>query len=98
MAELSLHPLVQRDLRQILEHYRIEGGDQLADQFFAEAELMVERIRNNPGHFHFIGDHDRRANFKIFPYHFIFELKLTGPRITILRHHKRHPRYGIRRK
>ncbi len=33
MANLSLHPLVQRDLLQILEHYTIEGGEKLADKF-----------------------------------------------------------------
>ena len=97
MSELSLHPLVQRDLRQILDHYTVEGGTLLADKFFAEAERMVERIRNDPEHFHFIDEHYRRANFKTFPHHFIFEIKLSGPRITVLRHHKRHPRYGMRR-
>jgi len=97
MAGLSLHPLVQRDLRQILDHYTVEGGVKLADKFFAEAEHMVERIRNKPEHFHFVDEHHRRANFKRFPHHFIFEIKTDDPRITVLRHHKRNPRYGMRR-
>lgn len=98
MNKLSIHPLVQRDLRHILDHYTLEGGENLADKFFAEAELMVERIRSTPERYHYIDGRFRRANFKTFPYHFIYEMTLRGPRITILRHHKRHPRYGTRRK
>jgi len=98
MADLSIHPLVQRDLRQVLDHYSVEAGTKLADRFFAEAELMVERIRSDPEHYHYIDDRYRRANFKTFPYHYIYEITLRGPRITILRHHKRHPRYGRTRK
>ncbi len=98
MPELSIHPLVQRDLRQIIDHYTIEGGTILADKFFEEAQRMVERIRNEPEHFHYIDEHYRRANFKTFPHHFIFEITLKGPRINVLRHHKRNPRYGMKRR
>lgn len=99
MAELSIHPLVQRDLYRILDDYRIEGGAKLADRFFDEAERIVERIRNTPEHFHYVDDHHhRRANLKTFPYHFIYEMTLRGPRITVVRHHKRNPRYGMQRK
>ena len=98
MGSFSLHPQVQRDLRQILEYYRIEGGDKLADKFFVEEDKTIERIRSSPDHFHFIDSIHRRANFKTFPYHFIFEINLVGIRVTILRHHKRQPRYGMQRK
>jgi len=98
MEDLSIHPLVQKDLRQILAHYTVEGGDTLADKFFDESDRVIERIRNNPEHFHFVDSIHRRANFKTFPYHFIFEINLTDTRVTILRHHKRQPRYGMRRK
>lgn len=98
MSYLSIHPLVQRDLRQILDHYSIEGGEKLADKFFAEAELMVEKICDDPERYHYIDESYRRANFKTFPYHYIYEITLRGPRITTLRHHKRHPRYGRIRK
>jgi plasmid stabilization system protein ParE len=98
MEELSIHPLVQRDLYRILDDYRIEGGAKLADRFFDEAERIVERIRNTPEYFHYVDDHHRRANLKTFPYHFIYEMTLRGPRITVVRHHKRNPRYGMQRK
>jgi len=94
---LSLHPLVQKDLRGALDYYEREGGTKLPDRFFAEAELLVEAIQNDPRSFHFLDDFKRRANFRSFPYHFIFELQIVQIRITVLRHHKRNPRYGLRR-
>ena len=42
MAELSIHPMVQRDLYRVLDDYRVEGGVKLADRFFDEAERIVE--------------------------------------------------------
>ena len=98
MPSLTIHPLVQRDLRQILNHYTEEGGSRLADRFFAEVQLMVAQITEAPERFHFIDDRYRRANFTTFPYHFIFETTLLGPRITILRHHRRNPQYGRTRR
>lgn len=98
MSGLTIHPLVQRDLRQILNHYTEEGGRRLADRFFDEVETMVAQIGKAPERFHFIDEHYRRANFTTFPYHFIFEVTLRGPRITILRHHRRNPRYGRNRR
>ena len=98
MPVLSLHPLVQRDLSQILDYYQLEGGEKLADRFFTEAQRLIERIEANPEQFHFIDDHYSRANLNTFPHHFIFEVTPRGPRITVLRHHKRHPRYGRQRK
>ena len=98
MAELSFHPLVQKDLRRILEHYGNEGGQRLADRFFAEAEETIEQIEKVPERFHFLDEIHRRANFRNFPYHFVFEMKPGGARVTILRHHKRQPKYGMRRR
>lgn len=95
---LSLHPLVQKDLRGALDYYEREGGTKLADRFFAEAELLVEAIQNDPRSFHPLDDFKRRAHFRSFPYHFIFEVQIAQIRITVLRHHKRNPRYGSRRK
>lgn len=98
MHEFSLHPFVQKELDQILTHYTNAGGTQLADKFFAEVEQIINQIQQSPNHFHCVDEVHRRANLKKFPYHFIFEITLKGTRITVLRHHKRNPRYGMRRK
>ena len=39
----------------------------------------------------------RRANFPSFPYHLIFRETVDGVRVLVLRHHRRHPDYGLSR-
>lgn len=98
MPELRFHKLIQRDLNKVLEFYTSEGGPKLADRFFEEAESVVERIRKNPTHFHFTTENYRRADLKRFPYHFLFEERLDHWKILILRHHRRHPKHGLKRR
>jgi len=74
--------LIQEDLRGGLDYYEHKGGTELADRFFAEAESTVIAIRKNPRAFHTVDEFRRRANFRNFPYHFIFEIQLDGIRIT----------------
>jgi plasmid stabilization system protein ParE len=95
--ELIFHPLVQRDLSQILSYYNLESGKALADRFFDEADFVRQQIQKEPTRFHLVDEIRRRANFPTFPYHFIYEIRSNKVRITILRHHKRHPTFGMRR-
>jgi hypothetical protein len=39
-----------------------------------------------------------RANLEQFPYHFIYREIPEGIRVTLLRHHRRHPEFGMERK
>jgi len=39
----------------------------------------------------------RRANLKRFPYHFLFRVVGDCVRILVVRHHRRHPEYGVER-
>ncbi len=96
--DVIFHPLVQKDMSQVLSYYTCESGEALADRFFDEAEIMVRKIADDPLKFHPIDEFRRRANFPTFPYHFIFESRGRQVRITILRHHKRHPRFGMSRR
>jgi plasmid stabilization system protein ParE len=96
--KFTLHPRVQRDLRAALAYYEEEGGAELADRFFLEAEAVVEGVRRNPQASHFVAEGLRRASFQSFPYHFIYEESPAKVRILVLRHDKRHPDYGLRRR
>lgn len=86
------HPAVQGDLSRILRHYD-SINDHLGDEFFAEFNSLIAAASERPQRFHFNGNR-RRANLKHFPYHFLFREIPGGIRITVLRHNKRHPRYG----
>lgn len=94
---LIFHRLVQKDLRTVLEYYTEEGGAPLADRFFAEIEALVACIARDPKTFHQVPHGLRRANMIRFPYHFLFRESIAGVRILILRHHKRHPKFGHKR-
>lgn len=95
---LIFHKLVQRDLRIVLRYYEEEVGVELADQFFDELHRLVREVEQNPTKFHLIHDEIRRANLYRFPYHLLFKCSGESIRVLVLRHHKRRPAFGRRRK
>ena len=70
----------------------------IADRFFAEVEALIQNIEISPERFHPAQRGMRRANLENFPYHFLYRTHAAGTRILVLRHHRRHPFHGIRRK
>ena len=96
--EVTYHRLFQRDVNAGVRHYDDEGGEVLGDAFFSEVERAVELVIANPTRFHFIADGYRRAQLKRFPYHIIFEESEFRIKFLILRHDKRHPNFGMRRR
>jgi plasmid stabilization system protein ParE len=96
---LSFHPLIARDLRTALGYYEEEAGQEIARRFQEEFEVLSGAIEENPKRFHGLaGTRFRRANFRSFPYHLIFDETGDGPRVLVLRHHRRHPDHGLQRK
>jgi plasmid stabilization system protein ParE len=94
---VAYHPAVQRDVSRILRHYDAINK-QLGDDFWEELDLLIESVAANPRGFHFeSGQKRRRANLKRFPYHFLFREISDGIRITVVRHHRQHPEFGLRR-
>ncbi len=91
------HRLAVRDVRQILDHYESEAGSSLADRFFSDFLSTVAKARDNPKHFPPLGEAVRRANLADFPYHFLYGEKSWGIKVTVVRHHRRDPRYGLKR-
>ena len=68
---LGYHPLVQRDVSEILRHYdRI--SPRLGDEFWTELMRLVESVSGKPERFHFADRGLRRANMRRFPYHLLF--------------------------
>ncbi len=57
----------------------------------SEAETYPERYHFDPSGW-------RRAQLEKFPYHLLFYEELDGVRIMALRHDRRNPRFGLRRK
>ena len=93
----EFHPLIREDLREILRYYD-ERSDSAGDRFYQEFETAVEKIEEKPLRFHRIDAIRHRCNLKKFPYHLVYEIYGNKIFITVLRHHKRHPSFGMRRK
>lgn len=92
------HRLAVRDVRETLDHYEYEAGQALADRFFADLLATLAKALANPNHFPPLGETLRRANLTDFPYHFLYEVKSWGIKVLVVRHHRRRPDYGLRRK
>jgi len=94
---IRFHPAVQCDANEALRHYDgISPG--LGDDFWLQVESVCARVEKNPQHFHFDACGWRRASLARFPYHILFYEEIQGVRVMALRHHRRHPQYGTRRR
>ena len=72
-------------------------SQKLADDFKSELRGAIAMALANPSRFHPIKAGFRRANLKRFPYHFIYREIPEGIRVTLVRHHRRHPEVGMER-
>ena len=91
------HPAVQQDVNKILQYYDA-ASEKLGDAFWDELQLAIQAAAETPERFHFATETLRRVNLRRFPYHFLFRMTPGSIRITVLRHHRRDPQLGLRRK
>lgn len=91
------HPSVRKDVREIIDYYDARS-DTAGDRFFAEMKAAEMFLTETPAQCHFIGPWHRRLNFKRFPYHLVFDLADDVVRVLVIRHHRRHPDHGMRRR
>lgn len=93
---IEYHPEVEQDIAEALEFY--DGiSRNLGDEFKEELRHFIALAASKPRRFHPISARFRRANLRRFPYHFLYRELPEGIRITLVRHHKRHPDYGMTR-
>ena len=92
------HPGIRGDVRQILDYYD-SRSDLAGDRFLEEFNSRLDEVRANPGRFRYLDDRRQRCNLRRFPYHFVFDrLNEMTLRVLVLRHDKRHPGFGMRRR
>ena len=94
---LSYHKAVQQEVEQACEWYD-ERKDRLGDEFFQEVERVLGLIATNPDAFPLAPFGRRKARLKRFPYAICYRILADRVRILSVRHDKRHPLYGTRRK
>jgi len=95
---LALHPKVYSDVDAILKHYESVAGLGMADEFHAELRRLMSMAAERPQSFSIRERDVRRVNLTRFPYHFLFRIIGEKVRILVVRHHRRHPSWGLDRR
>ena len=94
---IEFHPGVAEDLAEAARRYD-SASPQLTEQFLEEFRRLVAVAAQHPGRFHPTGKGFRRANLRRFPYHFLYREIQGGIRVTLVKHHRRDPAYGMERR
>jgi plasmid stabilization system protein ParE len=96
---VTFHPLVQKDLNEILAYYESEASTEIADRFEAELRSALASIKEHPRHFPFYLKQRlyRRCALHTFPHLILFRETSESIRIMVLKHVKRAPGFGLRR-
>ena len=87
---IEYHPSVRQDVAEAMRRYTAVS-EKLANDFKAELRRVIAMAGANPNRFRPVKPGFRRANLKRFPYHFIYREIPEGIRVTLVRHHRRHP-------
>lgn len=95
---LVLHSKVYSDVHAIMEYYERVASPELADDFYSELRCFMLEAAARPESFSLRERDLRRANLHRFPYHFLFRVVDDSVRILVVRHHRRHPSLGLRRR
>lgn len=98
-GEIRYHRRVATDISDAENYYLNEGGSELADRFVDELFTAFALAAENPLKAHYdLFARSRRVNLKNFPYHFLYENYGDYILVFLVRHDKRHPTFGLRRK
>ena len=95
---LEFHPLVRYDISRIMDYYEGAGGPELADEFYSELWMFLRKAVNSPESYALRARDIRRVNLDKFPFHFLYRVVNDRIRILVVRHHRRRPSLGLRRR
>lgn len=95
---IDYHPAIEGELTEIRDYYN-ERSHNLGDDFINEFERQVLRIAAMPSRWVVVRGDTHRALMKRFPYSILFRVANDALiRITVIKHERRHPAYGMNRR
>ena len=95
---IEYHPAVAVELEEIRDYYEMKSTG-LGRDFVNEFEQQLFRISAMPSRWMCVRDDLRRALMKRFPYVVYFrEVNGDAIRVTVVKHERRHPSFGIDRR
>jgi plasmid stabilization system protein ParE len=95
---IEYHPALAGELAEVRVYYnsKVPG---LGDEFVDEFERTALRIAATPECWMTVNRDLRRALMRRFPYAILFRILRDGAiRITVVKHERRHPAYGVARR
>ncbi len=95
---VEYHPAIEHELQEIIDYYnRCSMG--LGTEFLDEFERQVLKISSIPKRWTIVDDGIRRSLLKRFPYVIYFrDIGDNVLRVLVVKHQRRHPDYGRKRK
>ena len=95
--QIIRHPKLADDIRDASMHYA-ELSYRVLSAFWEELDALLASITKNPRSHHFDSCGLRRANFRKFPYHLLYQVDDDVIYLLAVRHDKRRPNYGTDRR
>jgi plasmid stabilization system protein ParE len=95
-VSIHYHPAVEQDVSESLKRYD-SVSQKLGEEFKSELRRIASLAEAYPARFHQVRHGLHRANLIRFPYHFIYREIEGGIRVILVRHHRRHPDFGMER-
>jgi plasmid stabilization system protein ParE len=95
---LEFHPQVPTDISRIMDYYEGVAGPKVADYFYIELRSAFQKAADSPEAYEISEGNLGRVNLERFPYHFLFRIVRDRVRVLVIRHHRRRPSLGLRRR
>ena len=95
---IEYHPSLYAELEEVRDYYESHSAG-LGGDFVDEFERQVLKIAAMPERWMIVLGDLRRSLIKRFPYVIFFRIiEADVIRVTVVKHEKRHPSYGMQRK
>ena len=95
---IEYHPAVENELREIIKYYN-QSFAGLGFEFLDEFEKQILKISSMPALWITVQDDIQRSLMERFPYVIYFRVIDNNVlRVTMVKHQRRHPKLGIKRK
>lgn len=96
--KIEYHPSIHTELEEVRDYYESQSRG-LGQDFVNEFERQILKVAAMPERWMIVHGDLRRSLMKRFPYVIFFRMVNNGGiRVTVLKHEKRHPSFGMRRK
>jgi plasmid stabilization system protein ParE len=96
--KVTIHPAAERDLEEAAEFYEKEASPLVAGRFVQEFKRLVSFLVEYPQVGSPRSNGRRGFSMKVFPYTVIYRIKTEEIVVLVVKHDRRRPSYGVKRR